>query len=87
MENCLLNQQSDYLEHFLDTDTEGTRMKKSDRSYPAKKSIQALLQKVRHFIKTEGRQLSATSLIQKLNPIIRDWAIYHRHIGQRNFTE
>lgn len=46
---------------------------------PAKKSVQALLQKVRHIIKTEGRQLSARSLIQKLNPIIRGWAIYHRN--------
>ena len=53
---------------------------------PAKKSIQALLQKVRYIIKTEGRQLSAASLIRSLNPIIRGWAIYHRnHVAKRAF--
>ncbi|MCX8567339.1 MAG: RNA-directed DNA polymerase [Glomeribacter sp. 1016415] len=46
---------------------------------PAKKSIKALLDKAREIIK---RSASATQaqLIHKLNPIIRGWAQYHRHV-------
>lgn len=47
---------------------------------PSAKSQQALLRKVRQIIKTEGRSLSAYGLIQRLNPIIRGWANYHRHV-------
>ena len=47
---------------------------------PSAKSQQAILQKVRTIIKTEGRYLSAHGLIRKLNPVIRGWANYHRHI-------
>ncbi|QBY55467.1 group II intron reverse transcriptase/maturase (plasmid) [Cupriavidus oxalaticus] len=45
---------------------------------PAKKSIKSLLDKVRGIIKGNA---SATqeALIQKLNPVIRGWAMYHRH--------
>lgn len=46
---------------------------------PAKKSIKALLLKVRTIIKTH-QHLSAGQLIAKLNPIIRGWVNYHRHV-------
>ena len=46
---------------------------------PAKKSVKALLHKVRSIIKTH-HHLSAGQLIVKLNPIIRGWANYHRHV-------
>ena len=47
---------------------------------PSKKSIHSLLDRVRHLVKTEGRQLSAVGLIRRLNPIIRGWANAHRHV-------
>jgi len=46
---------------------------------PAKKSVKAFLHKVRSIIKTQ-HYLSAGQLIAKLNPIIRGWANYHRHV-------
>ena len=46
---------------------------------PSKKSIKAVLLKVRTLIKNQ-RHLSAGQLITKLNPIIRGWANYHRHV-------
>ena len=47
---------------------------------PARKKQKALLDKVRTLIKTDGRSLSAIGLITRLNPIIRGWANYHRHV-------
>ncbi len=46
---------------------------------PARKSVKSLLDKVRETVK---RNLSATqeTIIQMLNPIIRGWAMYHRHV-------
>jgi RNA-directed DNA polymerase len=46
---------------------------------PAKKSVKALFDKVREIIKSNA---SATQeiLIHKLNPVIRGWAMYHRHV-------
>jgi len=46
---------------------------------PAKKSIKSLLGKVKEIIKSNA---SATQevLIRQLNPVIRGWATYHRHI-------
>lgn len=46
---------------------------------PAKKSIKSLLDKVREIIKGNA---SATqeALIRTLNPVIRGWAMYHRHV-------
>jgi RNA-directed DNA polymerase len=46
---------------------------------PATKSVKALLVKVREIVKGN---LSATqaALIQQLNPVIRGWAMYHRHV-------
>ena len=46
---------------------------------PSKKSVKSLLDKVRGIIK---RQVGATqaTLIRLLNPVIRGWAMYHRHV-------
>lgn len=46
---------------------------------PAKKKIRNLLGEVRSIIKAHP-QMSAGRLIVKLNPIIRGWAMYHRHV-------
>lgn len=46
---------------------------------PSQKSIQALLRKVRHTLKT-NRQATSGNLILLLNPIIRGWTYYHRHV-------
>lgn len=45
---------------------------------PSKKSIKAFLRKIRTRIK-ESRDLTAGELIVALNPMIRGWALYHRH--------
>lgn len=46
---------------------------------PARKSIKSLLGKVREIIK--GNTSSTQELlIRQLNPVIRGWAMYHRHI-------
>ena len=47
---------------------------------PSAKSQKMLLRKVREIITTEGRHLSTYGLITKLNPVIRGWANYHRHV-------
>ncbi|CAE6869498.1 hypothetical protein R69746_08315 [Paraburkholderia aspalathi] len=46
---------------------------------PARKSIKSLLEKVRGIIKGNASATQET-LIQQLNPVIRGWAMYHRHI-------
>jgi RNA-directed DNA polymerase len=46
---------------------------------PAKKSIKSLLDKVRVIIKDNATGTQA-AVIRLLNPIIRGWAMYHRHI-------
>lgn len=46
---------------------------------PAKKSIKAILLKIRTTIKRH-QHLSAGQLIAKLNPILRGWANFHRHV-------
>ena len=45
---------------------------------PSAKSVKALLRKVRLVIK-DNKSAAAGSLICHLNPIIRGWAMYHRH--------
>jgi len=45
---------------------------------PSKKSIKTFLAKVQTAIK-ERRAAPAIGLIQKLNPMIRGWTMYHRH--------
>jgi RNA-directed DNA polymerase len=46
---------------------------------PSKKNIKTFLAKVRKYIK-ESRDLTAGELIAALNPQIRGWALYHRHV-------
>lgn len=46
---------------------------------PSKRSIKEVLAKVRAII-TTNHHLSAGQLIVRLNPIIRGWANYHRHV-------
>lgn len=54
---------------------------------PSRKNVKALLKKVRQNIKTSG-SMSAGRLIARLNPIIRGWANYHRHVvSKETFTK
>jgi RNA-directed DNA polymerase len=46
---------------------------------PANKSIKSLLNKVRGIIK-ENASATQEALIRQLNPVIRGWAQYHRHV-------
>jgi len=46
---------------------------------PSKKSVKALLRTVRERIK-DSRGMTAGDLIEHLNPLIRGWALYHRHV-------
>jgi len=46
---------------------------------PAKKSVKSLLGRVREIVKGNASATQAV-VIQKLNPIIRGWATYHRHV-------
>jgi RNA-directed DNA polymerase len=46
---------------------------------PSKKNTKAVLEKIRDIIKTR-KGASAEELIKTLNPIIRGWANYHRHV-------
>src|SRR5712671_5392702 len=46
---------------------------------PARDGVKTLLRKTRECIKGSNGQTAAT-LIRKLNPIVRGWANYHRHV-------
>ena len=46
---------------------------------PSKKNTHNFLEKVRQLIR-QNRGISQTDLIRQLNPIIRGWANYHRHV-------
>ncbi len=46
---------------------------------PSLKSIQMLKRKIRNIVKA-NMQAKARNLIRKLNPIIRGWTQYHRHV-------
>jgi RNA-directed DNA polymerase len=50
---------------------------------PSKGSVQELLEKVRKIVK-ENKQTPAGKLIVQLNPIIRGWALYHRHVASKS---
>jgi len=53
---------------------------------PSKKNVHTFLEKVRDTVK-RNKALSAGKLIMKLNPIIRGWARYHRHVvSKETFT-
>jgi len=45
---------------------------------PARKNVAALLDKVRTILK-DHQQATAGDLMWRLNPLIRGWALYHRH--------
>ena len=49
---------------------------------PAKRSIKSLLDKVRSIIKGNANATQA-ALIRQLNPVIRGWAMYHRHCAAK----
>ena len=54
---------------------------------PSRKNVKTFLNKVRQIIRTSGT-MSAGQLIHRLNPIIRGWANYHRHVvSKRTFTK
>lgn len=46
---------------------------------PSKKNVQTFLEKIRETIKA-NKSASAGTLILQLNPMIRGWANYHRHV-------
>jgi RNA-directed DNA polymerase len=46
---------------------------------PTKRSVKSLLGKVRGIIKANTGVTQAV-LIQQLNPVIRGWTVYHRHV-------
>ena len=46
---------------------------------PSKKSVKAFLRKIRTRIK-QSRDLTAGELTSDLNPLVRGWALYHRHV-------
>jgi RNA-directed DNA polymerase len=50
------------------------------RITPSAKNVQAFLDKVRVRIR-KNRQATAGDLIEQLNPMIRGWAAYHRHVS------
>jgi len=50
---------------------------------PAKNNVQAFLRKVREVIKS-NKTATAGNLIGQLNPIIRGWANYHRHVCSKS---
>ena len=49
---------------------------------PSKKNVQTFLDKVRAFL-DGNKQATAYAVIMKLNPMIRGWAIYHRHAASK----
>ena len=46
---------------------------------PSKKSVKALLDKVRALMKA-NKQAKTGNLILQLNSLLRGWAQYHRHV-------
>ena len=49
---------------------------------PSQKNVATFLAKVREIIKASG-QITAGHLIVRLNPVIRGWANYHRHVSSK----
>jgi RNA-directed DNA polymerase len=48
---------------------------------PSRKNEQRFLAKVDDLIRQQGGHLTAGELIERLNPLIRGWAQYHRHVS------
>jgi RNA-directed DNA polymerase len=54
---------------------------------PAKPKVKAFLNKIRTLIKSNS-SIGAGNLIVKLNPLIRGWANYHRHVvSKKTFSK
>lgn len=54
---------------------------------PAKKNVKAFLAKVRKTVKTNP-QMPAGKLVLLLNPLLRGWANYHRHVvSKKTFSD
>ena len=49
---------------------------------PSKKNVHAFLEKVRQLIKVHAN-IGQAALIRTLNPVIRGWANYHRHVSAK----
>jgi hypothetical protein len=68
-----------------------TRLERHVRRYPngkllikpSKKSVGTFLNSIRRIIKT-AHGVSAADLIDQLNPKIRGWANYHRHVVSKH---
>jgi RNA-directed DNA polymerase len=64
----------DFLGQHLQTYHSGLRIT------PAVKNVQTFLAKVRLRIR-KNRQTTAGKLIEQLNPMLRGWALFHRHVS------
>jgi RNA-directed DNA polymerase len=54
---------------------------------PSRKNVKTFLAKIRDLMRQHSGHLSAGKLIQRLNPLIRGWALYHRHaVSSRTFA-
>jgi len=51
---------------------------------PSRKSLRNFLAKVGALFKGYGRHANAGQMIQKLNPILRGWALYHCHASSKS---
>lgn len=49
---------------------------------PSRKNVKTFLQKVRGIVKA-NKQATAANLIHQLNPVLRGWAIFHRHVSSK----
>jgi RNA-directed DNA polymerase len=50
---------------------------------PSRKNVKTFRGKIREFFQTHGGSMSAGDLIARLNPLIRGWAMYHRHASSK----
>ena len=54
---------------------------------PSSKNVKTFLEKIRKIVK-ENKQAAVGNLIWQLNPVIRGWAMYHRHqASKETFTK
>ncbi|EIP9335860.1 group II intron reverse transcriptase/maturase, partial [Salmonella enterica] len=79
-----LSDEKTVITHITDGfDFLGQHIRRFDRKLiirPAKKNVKSFLGKVRGIIE-DNKTVSAWLLIYKLNPLIRGWANYHRHVA------